>query len=582
MGKTIYIQCYEGLSAKMMVEALLNLMPEQTQAKATVDQLLALNCPAEVKAAMIRKLPRKIKDFALPEGAEELFQRAYDIWLHAKAAVQRVNIAHVEFQEKDYDEVIAMLAASICMERLEADTIICPIVYDGYGQIYIDHEPVSVPLPETLYILMGAEIAMHRMERDSAWVTPEGAAFLAACRTSDHLPEEYHVSKIGTGRGIASDGSNGVLRIMVLEDGKGNAEKSEMADFSEKEAVEKNIEANFPEKEEIEKNIEADFQEKEAEQEHILQESLGSEEENTESVTEPLEQNSDWDDDLEFLEESIISQVAPEKEPDEIQAEESQADTLEESEEACPGELNNESSEETDDSLPEMKEIEDEPLPETKMPEEDSLPENETAEDDLMSHLERVGKLDYIPEFELAEEPKYDALEQDYFEDESSDTEILEETTAEDIVCTDTTTPNEIWKLECNIDDCGGEVLGYTMERLMENGALDACYLPIYMKKNRPAYMLTVLCRPEDRERLEDIIFEETTTIGIRRALMQRTILQRRKSTEQTSLGDVAVKTMKKKNGEVPTLEYESVAAIAREQHLPFREVYRRLEKELY
>lgn len=178
MGKTIYIQCYEGLSAKMMVEALLNLMPEQTQAKATVDQLLTLNCPAEVKAAMIRKLPRKIKDFALPEGAEELFQRAYDIWLHAKAAVQRVNIAHVEFQEKDYDEVIAMLAASICMERLEADTIICPIVYDGYGQIYIDHEPVSVPLPETLYILMGAEIAMHRMERDSAWVTPEGAAFL--------------------------------------------------------------------------------------------------------------------------------------------------------------------------------------------------------------------------------------------------------------------------------------------------------------------------------------------------------------------------------------------------------------------
>lgn len=479
MGKTIYIQCYEGLSAKMMVEALLNLMPEQTQAKATVDQLLTLDCPAEVKAAMIRKLPRKIKDFALPEGAEELFQRAYDIWLHAKAAVQRVNIAHVEFQEKDYDEVIAMLAASICMERLEADTIICPIVYDGYGQIYIDHEPVSVPLPETLYILMGAEIAMHRMERDSAWVTPEGAAFLAACRTSDHLPEEYHVSKIGTGRGTASDGSNGVLRIMVLEDG--NAEKSGMADFSEKEAVEKNIEANFPEKEEIEKNIEADFPEKEAEQEHILQESPVSEEENTESVTKAPEQNSDWDDDLEFLEESIISQVASEKEPDEIQA----------------------------------------------------------------------------------EEPK-------------------QETVAEDIVCTDTTTPNEIWKMECNIDDCGGEVLGYTMERLMENGALDACYLPIYMKKNRPAYMLTVLCRPEDRERLEDIIFEETTTIGIRRALMQRTILQRRKSTEQTSLGDVAVKTMKKKNGEVPTLEYESVAAIAREQHLPFREVYRRLEKELY
>ena len=304
-----------------------------------------------------------------------------------------------------------------------------------------------------------------------------------------------------------------MLRIMVLEDG--NTEKNGIADFLEKEA----------------------------EQEHILQESPVPEQENTEIVTEAPEQNSDWDDDLEFLEESIISQVAPEKKSDEIQAEESQDDILKEAEEVCPKELNNESLEETGDSLPEMKEIEDEPLT-----------ESETAEDDLMSHLERVGKLDHIPKIELAE----------------------------DIVCTDTTTPDKIWKLECNIDDCGGEVLGYTMERLMENGALDACYLPIYMKKNRPAYMLTVLCRPEDRERLEDIIFEETTTIGIRRGLMQRTILSRRKSTEQTSLGDVAVKTMKKKNGEVPTLEYESVAAIAREQHLPFREVYRRLEKELY
>ena len=70
MGKTIYIQCYEGLSAKMMVEALLNLMPEQTQAKATVDQLLALNCPAEVKAAMI---PKENQRFCTPRGSRGTF-----------------------------------------------------------------------------------------------------------------------------------------------------------------------------------------------------------------------------------------------------------------------------------------------------------------------------------------------------------------------------------------------------------------------------------------------------------------------------------------------------------------------------
>lgn len=68
MGKTIYIQCYEGLSAKMMVEALLNLMPEQTQAKATVDQLLTLNCPAEIKAAMIRNC-QKNQRFCTSRGS---------------------------------------------------------------------------------------------------------------------------------------------------------------------------------------------------------------------------------------------------------------------------------------------------------------------------------------------------------------------------------------------------------------------------------------------------------------------------------------------------------------------------------
>ena len=439
MGKTIYIQCYEGLSAKMMVDALLNLMPEQKTAKATVEQLFSLECPAEVKTAMIRRLPMKMKEFALPEGAEAIFYRAYDIWLRAKAAVQRRNIGCVEFQEKDYDEVIAMLAASICMERLGADTVICPIVYDGYGQIYIDHEPVSVPLPETLYILMGAEIAMHRMEREGAWVTPEGAAFLAACRTSDHLPENYRVIKMGTGRGNALDGSEGVLRIMVLD-----TEKKEFAERKMK---------------------------------------------------------------IDELTKSIID-------------------------------LDNDFPEETAN-------------------EEDTKPEA-AVEDNAENNVLET------------------ATEEATTENTATEDVVPENTLAEDVAA------NEIWKLECNIDDCGGEVLGYTMERLMENGALDVCYLPIYMKKNRPAYMLTVLCRPEEREQMEEIIFEETTTIGIRRVLMQRTVLPRRKSVEQTSLGEVAVKTMEKKNGEVPTLEYESVAAIARERKLPFREVYRRLEKELH
>ena len=140
---------------------------------------------------------------------------------------------------------------------------------------------------------------------------------------------------------------------------------------------------------------------------------------------------------------------------------------------------------------------------------------------------------------------------------------------------------DEICKLECNLDDCSGEVLGYTMERLMREGARDVSYMPIYMKKNRPAYLLTVLCHPDDRGRMEQIIFAETTAIGIRHAIMQRSILHRETDQKKSSFGKVAVKRLQKEQGKVLTLEYDSVAAIARSTGLPFRDVYRSIELEL-
>ena len=75
---------------------------------------------------------------------------------------------------------------------------------------------------------------------------------------------------------------------------------------------------------------------------------------------------------------------------------------------------------------------------------------------------------------------------------------------------------DEVLKIETDIDDCSGEVLGYTLEKLMQAGALDVHYAPVFMKKNRPAWELTVICKKEIRETLEDIIFRETTTIGVR------------------------------------------------------------------
>ena len=87
-------------------------------------------------------------------------------------------------------------------------------------------------------------------------------------------------------------------------------------------------------------------------------------------------------------------------------------------------------------------------------------------------------------------------------------------------------TKDTIIKMETNIDDCSGEVLGFVMERLMKP-VPEMCIMCLFYEKNRPAWVLNVICKEEDIETLQNIIFEETTTIGIRYSIMERTILPR-------------------------------------------------------
>ncbi len=134
-----------------------------------------------------------------------------------------------------------------------------------------------------------------------------------------------------------------------------------------------------------------------------------------------------------------------------------------------------------------------------------------------------------------------------------------------------------MYKLESNIDDCSGEAFGYVMDRLFEAGARDVYYTPIYMKKNRPSYQLNVICREEDISKLEQIIFYETTTIGIRRMKLERTVLKREKAMKNTSFGMLAVKMC----GDRVYPEYESLAAICRESGTAYQEAYNIVYAEL-
>lgn len=133
-----------------------------------------------------------------------------------------------------------------------------------------------------------------------------------------------------------------------------------------------------------------------------------------------------------------------------------------------------------------------------------------------------------------------------------------------------------IYKLESNIDDCTGEALGYVSERLFAAGARDVHYMPVYMKKNRPGYQINVICDETDIRKMEEIIFKETTTIGIRRQKMERSILKRQQATVSTSYGEILCKVCDYPDGSRRYYpEYESVAGAAKAREIAFEEVYR-------
>ncbi|MBQ6360132.1 MAG: nickel pincer cofactor biosynthesis protein LarC [Lachnospiraceae bacterium] len=136
-----------------------------------------------------------------------------------------------------------------------------------------------------------------------------------------------------------------------------------------------------------------------------------------------------------------------------------------------------------------------------------------------------------------------------------------------------------IVKLESNLDDCPGEFLGYLMEKLMEAGARDVHFTPVFMKKNRPGYQINVICDEENRDMLENIIFAETTTIGIRRITMERTVMERRMESVDTPYGPVRMKISSINGTEKSYPEYEDVKAIAKKEQLPVQELYRMLAK---
>lgn len=149
-----------------------------------------------------------------------------------------------------------------------------------------------------------------------------------------------------------------------------------------------------------------------------------------------------------------------------------------------------------------------------------------------------------------------------------------------------------IWKLETNLDDCTGEALGHVMDQLLSAGDRDVQYAPVYMKKNRPGWLVTVLCKEAERTGLEALLFRETTTIGIRRTRMARSILKRDSRILETPLGQVTVKAVQVPvvdtegivTGETETRlypEYDAIAGLCRSTGRSYQAVWQQVLGEL-
>jgi pyridinium-3,5-bisthiocarboxylic acid mononucleotide nickel chelatase len=136
--------------------------------------------------------------------------------------------------------------------------------------------------------------------------------------------------------------------------------------------------------------------------------------------------------------------------------------------------------------------------------------------------------------------------------------------------------------IECNIDDMNPEFYDYITDSLFTAGAKDVYITPIIMKKSRPAVKLSVLCTADAESRINEVLFRETSTIGVRKYLVDKTVLDRTIETVSTPLGDVRVKSAFYKGVCIKSKpEYDDCIKIAREKGIPVSQVYREVEQEL-
>ena len=158
-----------------------------------------------------------IEEAQITPQAKEIAKRIFHVLAQSEAKAHGVPIEEVHFHEVGaVDSIVDIVAAAICMDNLNVEEVIVPRLYEGVGMVRCQHGILPIPVPAVANIISAHGIKLHITEIEGELVTPTGAAIVAAIRTSEQLPEEFVIHRIGLGAGKRTYECAGVLRAMLL------------------------------------------------------------------------------------------------------------------------------------------------------------------------------------------------------------------------------------------------------------------------------------------------------------------------------------------------------------------------------
>lgn len=261
MSQKLYLECYAGISGDMTVGALLDLGADKAVLKKTLESLPISGF--QIKIGRCVKNGLDTCDFqvildkehenhdadmeylhghshththpyehrSLPEilslieradmsaRAKDTAERIFQILAEAEAKAHGISASEIHFHEVGaVDSIVDILAVAVCLDNLDITEVIVPALYDGGGYIRCQHGMIPVPVPAVLNIVEAYQIPLKHISCEGEFVTPTGAAIVAAVRTSGTLPETYTVKRIGISAGKRAYERPSILRVMLIEE----------------------------------------------------------------------------------------------------------------------------------------------------------------------------------------------------------------------------------------------------------------------------------------------------------------------------------------------------------------------------